>query len=74
MEKKFVNPPALHAARGYTHVITVEGGRRMVFVAGQVALTKEMQLVGAGDLAAQTGKHLQPATQAPAPSLELSQR
>jgi len=53
MEKKFANPPALHPARGYTHAVTVEGGRRMVFVAGQVALTKEMQLVGAGDLAAQ---------------------
>ncbi len=53
MEKKFVNPPTIHPARGYSHAVTIEGGRKMVFAAGQVAYTKEMQLVGAGDLAAQ---------------------
>ncbi len=53
MQKQFVNPPALHPPRGYTHVVAVEGGRRMLFVAGQVAYTKEMQLAGAGDLRAQ---------------------
>jgi enamine deaminase RidA (YjgF/YER057c/UK114 family) len=59
MQKQFVNPPEIHPARGYTHVVTVEGGGKLVFVAGQVALNKEMQLVGAGDLRAQARQALQ---------------
>lgn len=53
MEKKFINPDAIHSPRGYTHVVTVEGGGKMVFVSGQVAYNKELQLVGPGDLRTQ---------------------
>jgi D-arabinose 1-dehydrogenase-like Zn-dependent alcohol dehydrogenase len=49
MEKKFINPSTLHPPRGYTHVVTAEGGRT-VFVSGQVSYNKDLQLVGAGDL------------------------
>ncbi len=55
MEKKFINPDTLHAPRGYTHVVTVAGGR-MLFVAGQVAVDKEGQIVGRGDLKTQARK------------------
>jgi enamine deaminase RidA (YjgF/YER057c/UK114 family) len=52
MEKQFINPPALAAPRGYTHVVTATGGK-MVFVAGQVAFDVKGELVGKGDLRAQ---------------------
>ena len=47
-----VNPPTLGAPHGYTHVVTVDGGRT-VYIAGQVPLDPHGQLVGAGDFAAQ---------------------
>jgi enamine deaminase RidA (YjgF/YER057c/UK114 family) len=56
MEKKFVNPETILAPRGYTHVVTVEGARTMVFVSGQVAVDKEGKIVGEGDLKAQIKK------------------
>ncbi len=55
MEKKFINPDTIHAPRGYTHVLTVQGGR-LVFVSGQVAVDKDGQIVGRGDLKAQAFK------------------
>jgi len=48
-----LNPVGLMKPTGYTHVVTVERGR-LVFVAGQVALDKDGNVVGKGDLAAQT--------------------
>lgn len=56
MEKKYLNPDTLLTPRGYTHVVTVEGARKMVFVSGQVAVDKEGKLVGQGDLKAQVKK------------------
>jgi enamine deaminase RidA (YjgF/YER057c/UK114 family) len=53
MEKKFLNPPGVAASPAYTHVVTVSGGRT-VFVSGQVALDEHGNLVGKGDLRAQT--------------------
>ncbi|GLQ88168.1 RidA family protein [Dyella flagellata] len=47
-----INPAALGAPHGYTHVITVDGGRT-VYIAGQVPLDRHGQLVGANDFAAQ---------------------
>ncbi|GGA24751.1 RidA family protein [Dyella nitratireducens] len=47
-----INPSTLGAPHGYTHVITVDGGRT-VYIAGQVPLDQHGQLVGAGDFAAQ---------------------
>lgn len=48
-----INPSSLSPPHGYTHVITVDGGRTL-YVAGQVPLDVHGQLVGAGDMAAQT--------------------
>ena len=55
--RKNIQPEALAApARGghtlYSHVVTVEG-RRMIFVAGQLARDKNGNCVGKGDMRAQ---------------------
>lgn len=55
MEKKFINPPTIAPPRGYTHVVTATGGK-MVFIAGQVAFNAKGELVGKGDLRAQTAQ------------------
>jgi enamine deaminase RidA (YjgF/YER057c/UK114 family) len=57
MEKQFFNPSNVHRPRGYTHAVAVESGR-LIFVAGQVAFDKDGNLVGKGDLRAQTDKAL----------------
>lgn len=49
---EFFNPGTMHAPRGYTHVADVRSGR-LVFIAGQVALDREGNLVGEGDIKAQ---------------------
>ena len=58
MEKQFFNPSNIHRPRGYTHAVAVDGGR-LIFIAGQVAFDKEGNLVGKGDLRAQTEKALE---------------
>ena len=47
------NPPGLSTPTGYSHVVSARGGRT-IYIAGQVALDAKGQLVGDGDLAAQT--------------------
>jgi len=53
MEKKYLNPDTLLKPRGYTHVITITGPAKMIFISGQVAIDKEGKLVGPGDLKTQ---------------------
>jgi enamine deaminase RidA (YjgF/YER057c/UK114 family) len=48
------NPPTLSAPTGYTHVVEVPAGARAVYIAGQVAFDRARQVVGVGDMAAQT--------------------
>ena len=48
-----MNPPGLSTPTGYSHVVSARGGTT-IYIAGQVALDAKGQLVGAGDLAAQT--------------------
>jgi enamine deaminase RidA (YjgF/YER057c/UK114 family) len=47
-----VNPPSLAKPAGYSHGVEVQGGKTL-YVAGQVALDANGQLVGRGDLVAQ---------------------
>jgi enamine deaminase RidA (YjgF/YER057c/UK114 family) len=49
----FTNPPTLPTPPGYTQVVMVTGGRT-IHIAGQVPLDRNGNLVGAGDLRAQT--------------------
>jgi enamine deaminase RidA (YjgF/YER057c/UK114 family) len=53
MEKKFINPPTIATPRGYTHIVTATSGR-MIWISGQVAFNVKGELVGKGDLRAQT--------------------
>jgi enamine deaminase RidA (YjgF/YER057c/UK114 family) len=50
---KRVNPPTIHAPFGYTHVVEVTDGQP-VYISGQVALDQAGELVGPGDIRAQT--------------------
>lgn len=53
MDKKYINPDTLLKPRGYTHIVTISGPAKMIFISGQVAVDKEGKLVGPGDLKAQ---------------------
>ncbi|WP_448502841.1 RidA family protein [Sphingomonas sp.] len=59
MSNQKINPPALYDALGYgfSHAALQTGGRT-VHLAGQVAWDKDCNVVGAGDLAAQTRQAL----------------
>jgi reactive intermediate/imine deaminase len=48
-----MNPQGLSTPTGYSHVVSTRGGKT-IYVAGQIALDAKGQLVGKGDLAAQT--------------------
>jgi enamine deaminase RidA (YjgF/YER057c/UK114 family) len=50
---RFVNPPTLPPTRGYSHVVEVPAGSRMLYLAGQVALDSAGRIVGPGDFRAQ---------------------
>jgi len=50
---KFVNPHGLANPSGYTHVVDVPAGR-ILFIAGQIARDANGNLVGKGDMRAQT--------------------
>ena len=49
----FSNPPGLSTPRGYTHVVDVPAGRT-IYIAGQVAFDTQGNVVGKGDVRAQT--------------------
>jgi len=49
----FSNPPGLSTPRGYTHVVDVPAGRTL-YIAGQVAFDAQGNIVGKGDVRAQT--------------------
>lgn len=51
--KRFLQPKGLAASPSYTHVVTATGGTT-IWISGQVALDEAGNLVGRGDLAAQT--------------------
>jgi reactive intermediate/imine deaminase len=49
----FINPDTMPKPNGYTNVVEVRSGRT-IYIAGQVALNRDGQAVGIGDLAMQT--------------------
>ena len=55
MAKEFLNPAGLPNPGGFTNVVSAVGGK-VIFIAGQVAFDTQLQIVGRGDLAAQTRK------------------
>jgi enamine deaminase RidA (YjgF/YER057c/UK114 family) len=54
-EKQHLNPPGISTPTGYTHVVTAQPGR-IVYIAGQVSLNEKGEVVGKGDLRAQTAQ------------------
>lgn len=50
---RHLNPPGLPAARGYSQVVEVPPGARLLYVSGQVPLDSAGNLVGPGDFRAQ---------------------
>jgi 2-iminobutanoate/2-iminopropanoate deaminase len=50
---RFLNPSSLAAPRGYTHVVEVPAGARILYLSGQVPLDKEGKLIGPGDFSRQ---------------------
>jgi enamine deaminase RidA (YjgF/YER057c/UK114 family) len=52
-DRELINPPELFPPPGFSHV-AVASGQRLVFVAGQTAISPDFAVVGEGDLAAQT--------------------
>ena len=53
MARRYLNPEGVLASPAYTHVVEVSG-ERTILVSGQVALDEKGDLVGRGDIAAQT--------------------
>lgn len=53
MQTEFLNPPALCPTFGWTHVVAVTGGTT-VYISGQVSVNERGEVVGKGDLKAQT--------------------
>lgn len=60
--KNYPVSPDISTPRGYSHVVEASG--KFVFVAGQIATDKDGQVVGRGDLKAQTRQVLQNVTNA----------
>jgi len=54
VDKQYVNPKELGTApRAYSHAVSVSGPGKLVYVAGQIALGPDGQVVGKGDMRAQ---------------------
>ena len=71
-QTEFLKPEGLAAANGYSHVVTAPSGK-LVFVSGQVANDAKGNLIGKGELRAQTEqvfKNLQTALTAAGASFE----
>lgn len=50
---KRVNPPGILTPRGYTHVVSVMGGRT-IYISGQISANAKGEVVGKGDIKTQT--------------------
>ena len=51
---RFLNPPTIHAPRGYSHVVEATGPGRTIYIAGQIGMTPDGRLAGGpGDFRAQ---------------------
>jgi len=46
---RFVSPPSLPAPHGYTQVVEIPPGHRLMYLSGQVPLDTEGNVVGRGD-------------------------
>jgi enamine deaminase RidA (YjgF/YER057c/UK114 family) len=54
MRKQYTNPKELSTPRFYTHAVSAEGPGRLVYVSGQVSWDAGGNVVGKGDMRAQS--------------------
>jgi enamine deaminase RidA (YjgF/YER057c/UK114 family) len=54
MKKEYRNPRELSKPGSYTHVVSVSGARKLVYVSGQVSYAADGSVVGKGDIRAQS--------------------
>jgi enamine deaminase RidA (YjgF/YER057c/UK114 family) len=54
MKKQYLNPKELNTPRFYTHALTAEGAGKLVYVSGQVSWDASGNVVGKGDMRAQS--------------------
>ena len=54
MKKQYLNPKELTTPRFYTHAVTAEGTGKLVHVSGQVSWDASGNVVGKGDMRAQS--------------------
>ena len=56
MDREFINPPGAHdpIPRGYSHIIKVRDPGETIYIAGQGPVDSERNLVGEGEIEAQT--------------------
>jgi enamine deaminase RidA (YjgF/YER057c/UK114 family) len=51
---QYINPDKLHVNPAFTHVVTISGPVKTVYIGAQWAVDKDGNIVGKGDIAAQT--------------------
>ena len=49
----FINPHGLSTPRGYSHLVDVPAGTRLVIISGQVALDSAGRIIGVGNMTTQ---------------------
>ena len=54
-----INPKGMHSNPAFSQAVTVQGAAKTIYIGGQNAVDADGQIVGAGDLAAQTEQVLQ---------------
>ena len=54
MKKQYLNPKEMSTPRFYTHAVTAEGTGKLVYVSGQVSWDAGGNVVGKGDMRAQS--------------------
>jgi enamine deaminase RidA (YjgF/YER057c/UK114 family) len=50
----FINPKDIAVPMGYTHLVSIESPKRILYISGQISKNQSGQIVGEGDLEAQT--------------------
>ena len=54
MKKQYLNPKEMSTPRFYTHAVTAEGPGKLVYISGQVSWDASGNVVGKGDMRAQS--------------------
>jgi len=54
MKKQYLNPKEMSTPRFYTHAVTAEGTGKLVYISGQVSWDASGNVVGKGDMRAQS--------------------